>query len=301
MSRKTRNATVLTAIFISVLAVVAVILNTKYSFHKNKNKILLVGVEAIYADLLRELVSGTKNVYVDTVIKRSVDPHEFEISLKEKQKLAAADMVLANGLGYDSWIKKIKLDNLVYASDCNVDMIENNPHIFFSVMNMINIGNYIVHNKLLTTNKINSYDKEKIEANYNRFLKNMEAPVALEHEIRTNFPGTPVEITESLPLYMLNEISFTVLTPKGFVDAITNGETPNPFEIEQVKEDIRNKRAKLLIYNTQNTNSIVKTISSVAKKNSVGIVKIQEVPQKAYLNIGDWYSLFLKNIVDILN
>src|SRR3954470_14568065 len=44
---------------------------------------------------------------VDNLVQPGVDPHDFQFSPREVKKLAAADMVVVNGLQLEPWLDKV--------------------------------------------------------------------------------------------------------------------------------------------------------------------------------------------------
>jgi zinc transport system substrate-binding protein len=49
---------------------------------------------------------------VENLLPEGADPHDFQFSPREMKKLAAADMIVVNGLGLESW-----LDKLIHSSE----------------------------------------------------------------------------------------------------------------------------------------------------------------------------------------
>ena len=66
----------------------------------------VVATFSILGDMVRE-VGGT-DVQVDTLVGRNADAHEFEPSPADVRKLAAAQLVVANGLGFEPWLARLQ-------------------------------------------------------------------------------------------------------------------------------------------------------------------------------------------------
>src|ERR1700757_4506115 len=61
-----------------------------------------VGLESQYANVMAQV--GGPYVQVTAIEDDpNTDPHEFEISPDVARQFAGADVIVANGLGYDSW------------------------------------------------------------------------------------------------------------------------------------------------------------------------------------------------------
>jgi zinc/manganese transport system substrate-binding protein len=70
-------------------------------------KISAVGAENEYADVIEQI--GGEYVDVSAVLSDpNTDPHSFEASVSIARQVAGADVVVQNGLGYDSYMGKIE-------------------------------------------------------------------------------------------------------------------------------------------------------------------------------------------------
>jgi zinc/manganese transport system substrate-binding protein len=66
-----------------------------------------VGTENEYANVLGQI--GGRYVHVSSVLDNpNTDPHTFEASAQVAQEVSSADLIVQNGVGYDSWITRIE-------------------------------------------------------------------------------------------------------------------------------------------------------------------------------------------------
>ena len=66
-----------------------------------------VGAENEYANVLGQI--GGRYVRVSAVLDNpNTDPHTFEASPKLAQEVSSAQLIVQNGVGYDSWMNKIE-------------------------------------------------------------------------------------------------------------------------------------------------------------------------------------------------
>ena len=64
----------------------------------------IVAAENFYGDVANQIGGG--NVAVTSILTNpDVDPHLFEASTETASALANANVVVANGAGYDNWMK----------------------------------------------------------------------------------------------------------------------------------------------------------------------------------------------------
>src|SRR5258708_37237559 len=66
-----------------------------------------IGAENEYANVLSQI--GGQYVHVSAILDNpNTDPHTFEASPQVSQEVSAADLIVQNGVGYDSWISKME-------------------------------------------------------------------------------------------------------------------------------------------------------------------------------------------------
>src|SRR5215469_4608507 len=66
-----------------------------------------VGAENEYANVLGQI--GGRYVHVSSILDNpNTDPHTFEASPQVAQEVSSADLIVQNGVGYDSWISRIE-------------------------------------------------------------------------------------------------------------------------------------------------------------------------------------------------
>ena len=73
------------------------------------NNLKVVATESFLGDIAQN-VAGNR-IKVDTLLPVTVDPHEYEPKPQDITKLAQSQVIIVNGLGYETWLQKV-LDNL---------------------------------------------------------------------------------------------------------------------------------------------------------------------------------------------
>lgn len=102
------------------------------------DKVSIVTTTNVYADIAKN-VAG-KYGSVQAIIKNSAtDPHDFEPTTADAKKLTNANIIVANGLGYDSWMNKLassvsKKPVLVGEDLMGLKKVDN-PHIWYDFKN----------------------------------------------------------------------------------------------------------------------------------------------------------------------
>ncbi len=83
---------------------------------------VVVATTSIWADIASQVLCGEQ---VDAVIPVGADPHTFEPSLRDRERLDGADLVVANGGGLEGSLSDL-LDTVVAEG---VNVVEMTPHI----------------------------------------------------------------------------------------------------------------------------------------------------------------------------
>jgi zinc/manganese transport system substrate-binding protein len=109
----------------------------------------VLAAETWLADIAQN-VAGER-VHVDTLLSPGVDPHEFQPAPQDAIRIAQANVLIVNGLGYETWLSK-SLQN----ADSNTQVVEafTGPALFtprqpdadpHAWMNPLLVRNYVQH------------------------------------------------------------------------------------------------------------------------------------------------------------
>jgi ABC-type Zn uptake system ZnuABC Zn-binding protein ZnuA len=101
---------------VALLAVVAACGGTTGSPAASNSSYRVVATTSVFADLARLALGDT--VQIDSIVPAGIDVHTFEPAPSDAAKIAAADLILMNGLGLDDWVGS--LIEAAQQSDTNV-------------------------------------------------------------------------------------------------------------------------------------------------------------------------------------
>ena len=130
-------------------------------------------VVSFYAlnELTTNLTNGT-NIKVDSLVKGTTEPHEYEPSPSDVSMMYNAKLIILNGNGLEEFegsLDKAIKDKVIYATDKTESKITNDPHEFTSPKRLISMLDYIKQNLLEKF----SNETEKINQNYNTYLTSL--------------------------------------------------------------------------------------------------------------------------------
>jgi zinc/manganese transport system substrate-binding protein len=247
-------------------------------------KISVVGAENEYANVAEQI--GGKYVDVDAVMSDpSTDPHSFEASVSVAQQVGRADVVIQNGLGYDSFMEKIESGS---ASDSRqvIDVQEllglpdstPNPHLWYKPETMPAVAKQLVAD----FSELQPEDKDYFEANLAKFEASLQPWTKGLEEFATKFPGAAVAVTEPVADYMLEAAGIENLTPFSMQADIMNDVDPAPQAVAEQSGFFSEGKADAFVYNQQVTDSITEKFLGAAEDDGVPVVGVYETMPTGY-------------------
>lgn len=259
------------------------------------DKVSIVTTTNVYADIAKN-VAG-KYGSVQAIIKNSAtDPHDFEPTTADAKKLTNANIIVANGLGYDSWMNKLassvsKKPVLVGEDLMGLKKVDN-PHIWYDLDMPTKYVNYLVKRLSKLDKKHAAYFKENGDKYLAKIAKVKQ--IAKSADKKNN---KPVFVSEPVFDYGLEEAGYKI-GDKEFEEAIENGTDPSPKTINKMTNEIKDKKIAFFVNNTQASSSTVKTFVKLAKENGVPVLNVREtIPNHmAYL---DWMRENYQNLANI--
>lgn len=259
------------------------------------DKVSIVTTTNIYADIAKN-VAG-KYGRVQAIIKNSAtDPHDFEPTTADAKKLTNANIIVANGLGYDSWMNKLassvsKKPVLVGEDLMGLTKVDN-LHIWYDLDMPTKYVNYLVKRLSKLDKKHAAYFKENGDKYLAKIAKVKQ--IAKSADKKNN---KPVFVSEPVFDYGLEEAGYKI-GDKEFEEAIENGTDPSPKTINKMTNEIKDKKIAFFVNNTQASSSTVKTFVKLAKENGVPVFNVREtIPN--HMTYLDWMRENYQNLANI--
>ena len=259
------------------------------------DKVSIVTTTNVYADIAKN-VAG-KYGSVQAIIKNSAtDPHDFEPTTADAKKLTNANIIVANGLGYDSWMNKLassvsKKPVLVGEDLMGLKKVDN-PHIWYDLDMPTKYVNYLVKRLSKLDKKHAAYFKENGDKYLAKIAKVKQ--IAKSADKKNN---KHVFVSEPVFDYGLEEAGYKI-GDKEFEEAIENGTDPSPKTINKMTNEIKDKKIAFFVDNTQASSSTVKTFVKLAKENGVPVLNVREtIPN--HMTYLDWMRENYQNLANI--
>lgn len=259
------------------------------------DKVSIVTTTNVYADIAKN-VAG-KYGSVQAIIKNSAtDPHDFEPTTADAKKLTNANIIVANGLGYDSWMNKlassVSKKPVLVGEDLMGLKKGDNPHIWYDLDMPTKYVNYLVKRLSRLDKKHAAYFKENGDKYLAKIAKVKQ--IAKSADKKNN---KPVFVSEPVFDYGLEEAGYKI-GDKEFEEAIENGTDPSPKTINKMTNEIKDKKIVFFVNNTQASSSTVKTFVKLAKENGVPVLNVREtIPN--HMTYLDWMRENYQNLANI--
>ncbi len=247
-------------------------------------KVRAVGVENQYADVIAQI--GGKYVTVSSIESNpNTDPHVFEASPSVAEELARASLIVRNGLGYDTWVKRIlaaapKSGRQIIDVQTLLRLPDNtpNPHLWYKPTTMPKVAMAIAE----ALNKLDPGHKSYFLMRVRKFDASLKPWYAAIAKFKKKFQGTPVAVTEPVGDYMLQATGCDIRTPWHLQAAIMNGTDPSPQDVSMQNHLLRDHKVKVFVYNQQVTDPLTASFLHLAQRAHVPVVGVYETMPTGY-------------------
>ncbi len=237
----------------------------------------IVAAENFYGDVARQIAGPAAQV-ASVLNNPDADPHLFETDAATARAVAAAQLLIYNGAGYDTWMARLIAGNQLPASR----IIEvaalmppqtplANPHLWYDPATMPALARTL-------TVRLQQMDPAHGAAYAQRlsdFLSSLQPLDATIARLKLHYAGVPVTATEPVADALLAALGLTMRNQR-FQLAVMNNTEPGARETAAFEQSLRSRSVRLLIYNRQASSSSVQRLLGIARTAGVPIVGVTE-------------------------
>jgi zinc/manganese transport system substrate-binding protein len=260
--------------------------------------IVAVGAENEYANVMAQV--GGKYVQASAIMSNpNTDPHTFEASASVAREVSAAQLVVQNGVGYDTFMNTI--ENAAPSSSRKVIVVQNllglptdtpNPHLWYKPVTMPDVANAVADDLAALQPAHAAYFK----ANAATFISSLTAWNNAIAAFKAQYAGTPVATTEPVADYMLQAVGADNMTPWALQADIMNGTDPSAQDVAVERSLFTDHKVKVFLYNQQVTDSLTESFIALAHASGIPVVGVYEtMPVPGY----DYQSWMLAEVQDL--
>lgn len=241
-------------------------------------KIKVVTSTDVWGSVVRAV--GGDAVEVTAIIDDPAkDPHDYEVKPVDTAKIAAAQLVVSNGNGYDEFFAKAL--SAAGGDKKNVNAFDvsgqakgegSNPHVFYDLPSVKKVADQVAKD----LGAIQADKAATFTANAKQFDTKVDELLAKVTKIGAEHPGKQVVVTEPVADYLLKSAGVRDATPEAFGRAVEAGSDIPVAAVGQATDLITNKQVAALVNNAQTETEITKKLKAKATAAGVPIVDVTE-------------------------
>lgn len=265
----------------------------------------VVASTSIWADVAQAVADSSPDLDVEVqalVEGNDVDPHHFEPTAADLARANEADVVIANGGGYDAWMYQAlsNQDDIISALPLTdhgaldeepdvmtateakehpgeVTNIEGNEHIWYDAAAIEKVAQE-------TADRLNELSGTK-DASADAVVQEAEA---IQDKL-ANIGSFRYAQTEPIADYLMKYTPATDATPDGYRKATVAEGEPTAADLARFLGEVNEDKVDVLIYNPQTETDLTTRIKDAAEDKDLPIVEIGETPPKD-TNFLDYYE-----------
>jgi len=261
----------------------------------SSTQVQVVAAENFWGGLVSQL-GGTHAQVLSIVSDPNIDPHDYESNAANARAIANANLVIVNGAGYDDWALRLLSAN----NDQNQKVLNvaellgkhagDNPHFWYSP-SYVNQTVRAMYSDLVSLDSTNAAYYGQQYVSLNASLGQYNSRIS---EIAAKFAGRPIASTESIFVYLADATSLKLISPPGFMKAVSEGNDPTTpdrilFE-QQIINGTQPGNATVLVFNGQTATKLTLTIKAEAVAHLIPIVGVTETVQPTDVRFQDWMN-----------
>lgn len=271
-------------------------------------KISVVTSTRVWAEIT-ELLAG-EWVEVVSIVPNGQDPHSYQASARDQLLISEADLVIANGGGYDDF-----MDQLVTAADADqvfLKLVEGqhlhageathtedethshseNEHIWYDFELTLVAAELIVE----AIAELRPEAFESVTAGFDFFTSEMANLEIRLEALRERALGRGFIASESVANLLLEDAGFENLTPPGLASAVEEDREVSLADLAQAESLLSNRVAELLVVNISSTpDSVTERLIAAAEAGNRQIIRVSET---GLLDLGDGSPIEELNYLD---
>jgi zinc/manganese transport system substrate-binding protein len=258
----------------------------------------VVAAENVWGSIAAQL-GGSHVVVTSIVSKPDTDPHTYEPTTGDARTVASARYVIVNGIGYDPWAAKLLAAQpdpgrrVLTVGDLVGVRQGGNPHRWYSPGDVAKVIDRITRDyKALDPADAAFFDTR--HATY--ATTGLGQYTSLIAGIKTRYAGTPVGASESLFAPLSEALGLRLLTPPGFLAAISEGSDPTAADKAAIDAQIQGHQIKVYVFNRQNSTPDVAAQVKEAKDAGIPTTTITETLEPPTSTFQDWQSAQLRSL-----
>jgi zinc/manganese transport system substrate-binding protein len=265
----------------------------------SSTKIHVVAAENFWGSIAAQL-GGSHVTETSIITNPDTDPHAYEATAQDARTIAAAQLFIQNGIGYDAaWAPKLVAANpnssrTVLTVGDVVGLKEgDNPHQWYSHASVYKVIDAIT----AAYKAADPADAAYFDAQKTTFENQTLAQYnQLEADIKAKYAGTPIGASESIVSGLADSLGLQMLTPYSFLKDISEGNDPTAADKSLIDQQIKSKAIKVYVYNSQNSTPDIAAQVAEAKAAGIPVSTVTETLAPASDSFEQWQVAELQSL-----
>jgi len=256
-----------------------------------------------WGNILAQL--GGSRVHETSIIGNpATDPHVYEPSPADARAIATATLFVENGIGYDPWAAQaVRADPEPGRTVLDVGRLTGiraggNPHRWYAPDDVATVADAITAALSRLDPAGAGYYAGRRQAFGSTGLADYHRLIG---EIRARYAGTPVGASESIFAPLADALGLDLVTPAGFLRAISEGDDPSTADTATIATQIRDRKIKVYVFNSQNTTPDVAAQLAAARRRGIPVVAITETLTPRTASYQQWQASQLRDLLAALS
>jgi zinc/manganese transport system substrate-binding protein len=252
-----------------------------------ESQIAVVAAENFYGDIARQ-IGGDRISVTSIMTNPDQDPHLFETTPGIVRQLAGAQIVILNGANYDPWMEKLLAAaprpgrTVISAAQLVGRNPGDNPHLWYDPATMPAVANALA----AALTKADSAHASDYAARLNTTLSGLARITQRVAQLKAKHGGAAVTATEPVFGPMAEALGLTMRNQR-FQLAMMNDTEPSARDVAAFENDLKERKVKLLIYNSQVSEKLTERLRDIAVRAKVPVVGVTET-MPANVSFQDW-------------
>jgi len=202
----------------------------------------------------------------------------YEPTAADARKVATANLVWYNGIGYDNWMPKLLAADPGSRAVLSVGDVVGvadgaNPHRWYNPADVQKVISTYVADLSKADPGQSGYFRARARSFDAGSLMAYNAEIAL---IKSKYSGTPVGASESIFSMLAPALALNLITPYPFLKAISEGTDVSAADKTLIDHQIKDHLIKVYVYNSQNTTPDVQAQLAECKAQGIPTATITE-------------------------
>ncbi|MGH2869769.1 MAG: metal ABC transporter solute-binding protein, Zn/Mn family [Solirubrobacteraceae bacterium] len=263
----------------------------------------VVAAENFWGSIARQL-GGRRATVTSIISSPAQDPHAYEPTAADARTLAEARLAVVNGVGYDPWASRLLAANPADARTVlNVGTLlrlhpGDNPHRWYDPADVERVAGSLAAAFGRLDPGHADYYAQRLRAWQTGSLARYHALIAA---IRRRYAGVAIGASESIFALQAPALGLRLLTPRGFMRAVTEGTEVTAADTAATERQITARGVRVWIVNRQNLTPEVQRLDGFARAAGIPIVTVTETLSPAGASFEQWQTRQLAALASALH